>query len=303
MRHRCTYLFTSLAVVLLLVLTTTSICADGGCPMSDWSKWQAYFTPLIPAGPNSAGNPAGRPIPTKSPSNDLLMAWVNTIHLLPEPAMTAHAEEVARGANHSTIIGHGHAKSEPSSINAWATGGVLRKDFNPGPFFEVFNDWYGETWRMIPHKWGAYAYRGADSVTIDREQIHKNESPTDGTYSLKIAGSAPFEAGVSRTIKVTPNAEVKVRVMYALYDHGGVHGGNVLTYDWASLGVKVDDCDATWVNGPWHGQWLPLEQTVKAGKDGRIMIFLQVISPLPENTNAYFDNVQVWVNGQSYSGS
>jgi len=33
------------------------------------------------------------------------------------------------------------------------------------------------------------------------------------------------------------------------------------------------------------------------------MIFFQVISPLPENTNAYFDNVQVWVNGQSYSGS
>jgi hypothetical protein len=157
---------------------------------------------------------------------------------------------------------------------------------------------------MIPDKWGAYAYCDtAGSVTIDREQVHKNEAPTDGTYSLKIAGSVPFAAGVSRTIKVPANAEVKVRVMYALYDHGGVHGGNVWTYDNASLGVKVDDFDATWVNGPSHGQWLPLEQTVKAGEKGQIMIFLQVISPLPENTNAYFDNVQVWVNGQPYAGS
>jgi hypothetical protein len=293
----------SLAVVLLLMLSTLGISADGGCcTMSDWSKWQTYFTPIIPAGPNGPGNPAGRPIPTKSPSNDLLMAWVNSIPSLPPPAFVAHAEEVARGANHSTIIGHGPAKDYPASSNPWAVGGVLKSDANPGPFFEAFNDWYGETWRMIPHKWGAYAYRGADSVTIDREQVVKNAMPTDGTYSLKIAGSVPFEAGVSRTINVEPGAEVKVRVMYALYDHGGIYGGNVLTYDWAAMGVKVDDCDATWVNGPWHGEWLPLEQTVEAGKDGRIMIFLQVISPLAENVNAYFDNVQVWVNGKPYNG-
>ena len=270
--------------------------------MSDWSKWQKYFTPIIPPGPDGPGNPLGRPIPTKSPSNDLLMAWVNSIPSLPPVSHAAHAEEVARGPDHSTIIGHGPAKDYAANTNAWATGGVLRADLNPGPFFETFDSWYGETWRMIPNKWGAYAYRGADSVTIDREQVVKNSTPTDGTYSLKIAGSVPFEAGVSRTIKVTPGAEVKVRVMYALYDHGGIYGGNVLTYDWAAMGVKVDDWDATWVNGPWHGQWLPLEQTVKAGKDGRIMIFLQVLSPLAENVNGYFDNVQVWVNGKPFSG-
>jgi len=300
-RHRVVSL-SSLAVVLLLMLTTLSISADGGGTMSDWSKWQKYFTPIIPAGPDGPGNPAGRPIPTKSPSNDLLMAWVNSIPSLPPVSHAAHAEEVARGPDHSTIIGHGPAKDYAANTNAWATGGVLRADLNPGPFFETFDNWYGETWRMIPNKWGAYAYRGADSVTIDREQVVKNSTPTDGTYSLKIAGSVPFEAGVSRTIKVTPGADVKVRVMYALYDHGGTYGGNVLTYDWAAMGVKVDDWDATWVNGPWHGQWLPLEQTVKAGKDGRIMIFLQVLSPLAENVNGYFDNVQVWVNGKPYSG-
>jgi hypothetical protein len=286
----------------LLVLSTLGISADGVCTMSDWSKWQKYFTPIIPAGPEGPGNPAGRPIPTKSPSNDLLMAWVNSIDSLPPVSHAAHAEEVARGPNHSTIIGHGPAKDYPGNTNAWATGGVLRKDLNPGPFFETFDSWYGETWRMVPNKWGAYAYRGADSVTIDREQVIKNEAPTDGTYSLKIAGSVPFEAGVSRTIKVPAGSQVRVRVMYALYDHGGTHGGNVLTYDWAAMGVKVDDCDATWVNGPWHGQWLPLEQTVTAGKDGRIMIFLQVISPLAENVNGYFDNVQVWVDGKPYAG-
>jgi len=302
MRQRRVFVLTSLAVVLLLMLSTAGISAGGGGTMSDWSKWQKYFTPIIPPGPDGPGNPIGRPIPVKTPSDAMLMAWVNSIPSLPPASHAAHAEEVARGPNHSTIIGHGPAKDYPASSNPWAVGGVLKADANPGPFFEVFNDWYGETWRMIPNKWGAYAYRGADSVTIDREQVVKNATPTDGTYSLKIASSVPFEAGVSRTIKVTPGAEVKVRVMYALYDHGGTHGGNVLTYDWAAMGVKVDDWDATWVNGPWHGQWLPLEQTVKAGKDGRIMIFLQVLSPLAENVNGYFDNVQVWVDGKPYTG-
>ena len=60
---------------------------------------------------------------------------------------------------------------------------------------------------------------------------------------------------------------------------------------------------AEWVNGPWHGEWLPLEHTITAGPEGRIMIFLQVISPLAENVNAYFDDVQVWVNGKPYAGS
>ena len=81
-----------------------------------------------------------------------------------------------------------------------------------------------------------------------------------------------------------------------------LHGGEVWTYDWATLGVKCDDMDAEWVNGPWHGQWLPLEHTVVAGPEGRIMIFLQVISPLAENINGYFDDVQVWVDGEPYAG-
>jgi hypothetical protein len=41
---------------------------------------------------------------------------------------------------------------------------------------------------------------------------------------------------------------------------------------------------------------------VTAGPEGRIMIFLQVISPLAENTNAYFDDVQIWVDGEPYDG-
>ena len=76
MRRRRVVSLSSLAVVLLLVLSTMGISADGGCTMSDWSKWQKYFTPIIPPGPDGPGNPIGRPIPTKSPSNDLLMAWV-----------------------------------------------------------------------------------------------------------------------------------------------------------------------------------------------------------------------------------
>ncbi len=302
MKPRPTVPFTLLAIVALLVVSVGAVSASGSPPLSDWSAWQAYFTPIVPHTAQDAGSPDGRPIPTVSPSKALLMAWVNSIGSLPEPAMTAHAEEVARGSDHSTIIGHGPAKGEPSSRNAWATGNVLRNDSNPGPFFETFDSFYGDTWRMLPDQWGGYAYRGADSVTLDREQFVKDESPYDGSYSMKIAGSVPFEAGISREIIVKPGSEVRVRVMYAMYDHGGEHAGNVWTYDWAALGVKSDDTDAQWVNGPWHGEWLPLELTVTAGPQGRIMIFLQVISPMPENTNAYFDNVQVWVDGKPFTG-
>lgn len=302
MKHRTTVPVTILVVVTLLVVSMGSASASGNAPMSDWSAWEAYFTPIIPASAHGPGNPPGLPIPTKSPSSAELQAWVNMIHMLPEPAMMAHAEEVARGDDHSTIVGHGPAKTGDNARNPWAYGNQLLDDANPGPFFETFDNFYGYTWRFIPHLWGAYAYRGADSVTFDREQVVKDQSPYDGSYSMKIAASVPFEAGISREIHVPPGSEVKVRVMYLLYDHGGVHGDEVWTYDWAALGVKCDDYDAEWVNGPWHGQWLPLEHTVMAGPEGRIMIFLQVISPLPENTNAYFDNVQVWVNGQPYQG-
>jgi hypothetical protein len=292
-----------LCIVALLAVTLGSAGASGDAPMSDWAAWDAYFTPIVPHTEQNAGNPAGRPIPTKNPSHEAMMVWVNGIPGLPEPAMMAHAEEVARGDDHSTIVGHGPAKGEPDSRNAWATGGVLRNEARTGPYFETFDNFYGDTWRMLPDKWGGYAYQGAEWVTLDYEQVHKDEAPYDGTYSMKIAGSVPFEAGISREIMVEPGAEVTVRTMYLLYDHGGKHDGNVLTYDWAALGVKCDDQDAEWVNGPWHGEWLPLEHTITAGPEGRIMIFLQVISPLAENVNAYFDDVQVWVDGEPYTGS
>jgi hypothetical protein len=302
MRRRPFHFFTVSAVVVLLVVSAGGAGASGGAPMSDWSAWQAYFTPIVPPSADGPGSPAGRPIPTKSPSFAELQAWVNMIPSLPEPAMMAHAEEVARGVDHSTIVGHGPAKSEPASVNAWATGGVLRNDLNPGPFFETFDNFYGITNRMIPHLWGGYAYRGAESVTLDSEKVNKDERPYDGSYSMKIAASVPFEAGISREIMVPPGAKVTVRAMYLLYDHGGEHGGEVWTYDWAALGIKCDDMDAEWVNGPWHGQWLPLEHTIVAGPEGRIMIFLQVISPLAENVNGYFDDVEVWVDGEPYEG-
>jgi len=267
--------------------------------MSDWSAWQQYFTPIVPAFNGNPGSPAGLPIPTASPSDALLFAWLNSF-VPPLPAVMAHAEEVALGPGHSTIIGHGPAKSLPDSDNGFAVGGELKTP--PGTYFETFDSFWGQTWRMLPNLWGGYAYRGADSVTFDAENVIKNSSPYANGYSMKIAGSVPFEAGISRHVQVPPNSKVRVRVMYALYDHGGTHGGNVWQYDWACLGIKADEFDAVWVNGPWHGQWLPLEYEVQAGPKGDMMIFLQVMSMLPENVNGYFDNVQIWVNGEPFAG-
>lgn len=190
MKRRGTRVATLLVIAALAVASAGSVSASGSAPMSDWSAWQAYFTPIVPTSPSSNGSPAGLPIPTKSPSFAALQAWVNMIPSLPEPAMMAHAEEVARGVDHSTIVGHGPAKGEPASRNAWATGGVLRNDSNSGPFFETFDNFYGQTWRSLPHLWGGYAYRGAESVTLDKERVHKDEAPYDTSYSMKIAGRA-----------------------------------------------------------------------------------------------------------------
>ncbi|HEY64687.1 MAG TPA: hypothetical protein G4O02_08950 [Caldilineae bacterium] len=307
-------LLMALGVGFLIIALTVGV-VQAECNISDWSTWQSNYTAIQPPRDGSGGNPTTRPIPIPNPGNAELQAWVNSIASFPSPAMVAHAEEVARGDDHSTIVGHGPAKDEPASRNAWATGGVLRNDSNPGPFFETFDEWYGNTWTWVPHRWGAYAYRGAEHVTFDREQVHKDESPYDGSYSLKIASTVPFEAGVSRTFYVPYDTEkVKVEVMYLLYDHGGKHGGNVWTYDWVALGVKAGCCDAEWVNGPYHGQWLPLSHEIvldkaamqekcglEEGADIPIMIFLQAHSLLPENTNAYFDNVRVWVDGEPYT--
>lgn len=285
----------------VVVVTLTAGAAQAAGSMSDWSNWKTLYTQIIPPRDGTTGNPTARPIPIAAVDNSYIQAWVNAISSLPAPAMAAHAEEAAKAAAHSSIVGHGPAADYPASKNAWAVGGEITNADNPGPFFETFDNWYGNTWSFIPHKWGVYAYQGAKNVTIDREQVHKDESPYDGSYSLKIASNVPFEAGASRTIHVKPGSEVTVEAMYLLYEHGGKYGGNVLTYDWASMGIKADDTDAEWVNGPWHGQWLPLRHTVKAGERGDIMIFLQVQSPVAENVNGYFDNVRVWVDGKPYT--
>ena len=57
------HLFTLLAIVVLLVVSTGGRRV-GSAPMSDWSAWQAYFTPIVPATPDGPASPAGLPIPT-----------------------------------------------------------------------------------------------------------------------------------------------------------------------------------------------------------------------------------------------
>ena len=90
--------------------------------------------------------------------------------------------------------------------------------------------------------------------------------------------------------------------MYALYDHGGTHGGNVWSYDWACLGVKADDTDAV---GLMALAWRVASVGVHHG--GRSRGTHHDLSSGDESpagdVNGYFDNVQVWVDGEPYMGS
>jgi hypothetical protein len=70
---------------------------------------------------------------------------------------------------------------------------------------------------------------------------------------------------------------------------------------WASMGIKPDAAGegASYVNGYVRGEWAQLEHTVWAGKSGYIMVLLQGHSPGALNSNIYFDDVRITVDGEA----
>lgn len=179
--------------------------------------------------------------------------------------------------------------------------------YNPGQVCNNFNSddhWQGDTWTKYFAGWGAFAaddgYFQAKNVTFDREQVigpgdnydAKNEA------SLKIASTQPFEAGVmSPAISVQPGDHVLVRVAYLVYNHD-IENRN---WDYASMGIipKLGEL-ATYVNGYHRGEWAIMQNEVIAQGD-EIVVMLQGHSPDALNSNIYFDNVQIYINGTALS--
>ncbi len=162
---------------------------------------------------------------------------------------------------------------------------------------DIWSDWYGG--------WGPFAvddgFRQAKNTTFSLERVvGPGENYGEG-YAVKIASNQPYAGGFgSPLIPVRPGATVTVRVKYLIWDYIQDPGRAAEVRDWASMGVKPDAHagDAVYVNGYVRGQWAQLQNTVVAGPGGQIMILIQGESVAAVNSNIYFDDVQVFVDGE-----
>ncbi len=185
-----------------------------------------------------------------------------------------------------TDIGYGIALYSPDNVC---------NDFNRN------GEWQDETWTNYYAGWGAFAaddgYFQAKNVTFDRERVVGPGNRYDRSQSsLKIASNQPYEAGVmSPAIRVRSGDMVKVRVAYLIYNHDIEDRA----WDYASMGIIPElGKQASYVQGYRRGEWAILEQEVQASGN-RIVVMLQGHSPDALNSNIYFDNVEIYVNGEA----
>jgi hypothetical protein len=210
----------------------------------------------------------------------------------------------------STIYGSGTTLYE-------TTGSCL--DFNHPDDWSASNEsGHDDIWTDQFAGWGLFAiddgYYIPEVVTFSRESVvgpgdnyndgkASGDDEDDAVNSIKIASTQPYAAGLaSPIIKVKPGSEVMVTVKYLIYHHD-FDPDDDWDYDWASLGVKPDAYGdaAIYVNGYTRGQWWQMSNTITAGDSGMVMVLIQAQSPAALNSNIYFDDVQIYVDGVALS--
>lgn len=166
---------------------------------------------------------------------------------------------------------------------------------------DMWTDWYGG--------WAPFAvndgYRQAKNTTFSMERTIGPGTLKDGGYSAKIASTEPYAGGFgSPMITVPAGAKVTVTVKYLVWDYVQAADPKDKIMDWASMGVKPDAASepAVYVNGFVRGEWAVMTNSVVAGPSGQIMVMLQGESLGGVNSNIYFDDVQIEVDG-AYLGS
>jgi hypothetical protein len=238
--------------------------------------------------------------PPPIPHTGVLDSFVVWNNLLNPPAHEYPAGYVFKAGQEAP--GRGIKQTQTglgNGITLYAQGEVCN-DFNTGGLWalsadqhktDMYTNWYGG--------WAPFAinhdfYQAKNTVFQVERVVGPGNKAGPGQYSAKISSYQPYAGGFgSPTIAVTPGAEVKVTVSYLIYDHEGAK------YDWASMGLKPDVAGpvAEYVNGYVRGEWAQMTHTIKAGASGKIMVLIQGQSPAAVNSNIYFDNVKIWVDG------
>lgn len=167
--------------------------------------------------------------------------------------------------------------------------------------------WNGHIWYAAYGNWGTFSvddggFYKPEHVRFDMERVTGPGDRSGKEFSFKVSGDQPYAAGlVSPVITAPPGAVVTVRVKYLMYNHNGVQVGNQTVNDWVSLGLKADahGDEAAYVNGYVRGEWAELVNSVVAGERGQILVLIQAESPAALNSNIYFDDVEIAVDGLS----
>jgi hypothetical protein len=203
----------------------------------------------------------------------------------PDPGHGISSEPVGIGQG-LNLYRHAEVCNDFNQRNEWASQDSLSRD--------LLSDGYAG--------WGAFAvddgnfYRAANVVfTLERVVGPGNKYGND-QFSIKIASNQPYAAGLGSPIIAAPaGAEIVVTVSYMIFDHDTLGQD----YDWVSLGLKPDATGATaiYVNGYTRGRWTEISHAITTGETGEIMILLQGHSPAALNSNIYFDDVRIQVDG------
>lgn len=160
--------------------------------------------------------------------------------------------------------------------------------------FDIWSESYGG-WH--PFAFDDNVFYHAENVIFAREHaVGPGNRYGPDQSSFKIASGQPYAAGIgSPLITATPGALIEVTVNYLIFDHD-FQGQD---YDWVSLGVKPNAAEPAirYVNGYKRGEWSAVRQQIRVGQSGKIMILLQAHSPAALNSNIYFDDLTVQVNG------
>jgi hypothetical protein len=255
---------------------------------------QGYAYPTHTGQVSPLASPPGGPIAPALPSS---VIW-NRL-LVPPPTSSLAADVVDAGrVQEAPGRGVSTQATELGSGITLVPAVTACNDFNRaekwhGPTAAGAATWYGG-WAPFAVNQGLY--RSSSVVFAQERTAGPGRHSGEEQYSAKIAGTQPYAAGFgSPPISVTPGAMVTVSVSYLLWDHDQ----RGLDYDWASLGLKPDASTghAFYTNGYTRGQWAKLTNTVQAGSSGQIMVLLQASSPGALNSNVYFDNVEIAVNG------
>lgn len=171
--------------------------------------------------------------------------------------------------------------------------------------FDDESRWNGHVWYAAYGNWGTFSVNDgglykAENVRFDME---RNVGPGDRSgsgFSFKIAGDQPYAAGlISPVIQAPPGSAVSVRAKYLMYNQDGLRIGGQVVNDWISLGLKADahGDEALYVNGYTRGRWGEITNSITTGESGEILILLQAESPAALNSNIYFDDIEIAIDG------